>query len=122
MPFDGKITLTRLEKLERLLKVAMQSSGDQSSFCTCLLHDCWQDETLLAAGLPVPRVDCAWQTGEVGIGMALSHAVAAFFGIAYPSSTSAGGAGQWNRVFGAQNINEKRAYIRQLIQEEMCQK
>lgn len=54
MPFDEMrpLTLTRLEKLERLLWLAERATGKQHLPCECLHHDAASDPVLIASGIP----------------------------------------------------------------------
>ena len=83
--FDGELTLTKREKLQRLLTLLDDAKEDQTSWCWCLGHQAMSDHVLIAAGIPTER-----QIGIVDHGGGLvsvqsipkdMEAFAAFFGL-----------------------------------------
>jgi hypothetical protein len=57
MPFDGKITMTRLQKLERLRELLDEATDEEQSDCgLCLLNRAMNDDVLRAAGFNTPSL------------------------------------------------------------------
>ena len=106
MPFDdkGTITLTRLQKLERLLKLSFESKS-QADFCTCLYHQAVNDPVFIAAGLQVSE-DARGNDSTTAIATMALEAADAFFGVTFGS------------LWGTSSILHKRAEICALIAEE----
>lgn len=94
--FDGKLTLTRLEKLERLKMLADKATGYQGKFCSCLHHDAMADP-VLAASLTAAEHEAQWSTLRQWLGIRF---------------------GDIDVIFGPSRIEHKRAYLADLIADE----
>lgn len=111
MPFDSapqKTTLTRLEKLQRLLWLAERATGSQIDFCSCLHHDAMCDPILIASGLPAMPLDLATNPRPCPQEW---DALAQWFGGASPGQMA-------DRIFGPFSLMSKRSYLRDLIARE----
>ncbi len=119
MPFDGKIEMTRLQKLERLRALLDEATDEEQLDCgRCLMARMGNDVILQAAGfkIDVMPTGIIWRNESIDRRMlwhAQLRAARDFLSTTSPAVSDGLG------IFSAVSVAEKRALINALIVAEL---